>query len=59
MWLLIERGAEWKNEQEFGQSLQQMLEYGFQYQRGISGEAPVEMELLRKKLAELNQNPER
>jgi hypothetical protein len=50
MWLLIERGAEWKDEKRYGQSVLNMLLYDLQYREGSHSDVPEEM---RKALAKL------
>lgn len=51
VWRLIERGAAWENEQEFGRSLADMLEYSIQERGSGHREISGEMRKIRNKLA--------
>jgi len=48
LWLLIERGADWKDEKEFGSTVQYMLAYELNYRQHSNMAVPEE---LRKALA--------
>jgi len=52
VWLLMEHGAEWNNEQEFGRSLSDMLEYSIHYRESGHRALSEEMRAIRKRLAD-------
>jgi hypothetical protein len=52
VWMLIEHGAEWKNEQEFGSSLANMLEHSIRYTESTHREISEAMRKIRDKLRE-------
>jgi hypothetical protein len=49
VWLLMERGAAWKNETAFDQPILRELEYDFSSRRGSRLEIPEEMQKIRAK----------
>ncbi len=50
VWLLMQRGAEWKNESQFGVSLQYMVDQELESIKGYKREIPAEMRLIVEKL---------
>jgi hypothetical protein len=52
VWLLMERGAPWKDQRAFEQPIPLVLEGDFQYKRAGNSEIPVEMEKIAAKYRE-------